>query len=130
MGVVQTLMFLNSGSGGNHDFNIVSWCFFVFEEDKHKNLFDDPSLLKEFIGASISATSVSDVTKISRATCVRKLETLIKLKVISQDNNTKRYYLIPNLTSENLISRDITQKIVKNFSEFFFICIRAINSKT
>ena len=96
----------------------------------HKNLFDNPSLLKEFIGASISATSVSDVTKISRATCVRKLETLIKLKVISQDNNTKRYYLIPNLTSENLISRNITQKIVKNFSEFFFICIRAINSKT
>jgi len=96
----------------------------------HKNLFDDPSLLKEFIGASISATSVSDVTKISRATCVRKLETLVKLKVISQDNNTKRYYLIPNITSENLILRNITQKIVKNFSEFFFICIRAINSKT
>jgi response regulator of citrate/malate metabolism len=96
----------------------------------HKDLFKDPSLLKEFISASVSATSISDVTNISRATCVRKLETLIKLKMISQDKISKRYYIIPNAITKNLISEKLIKKIVVIFSEFFFICVRAINIKT
>jgi hypothetical protein len=96
----------------------------------HKELYDDPSLLKDFVGASISATSISEVTQIPRATCVRKLETLVKLKAISQDKISKRYYIIPNVTSDDLVSRKTTEKIVEIFSEFFFICIRAINTKT
>ena len=96
----------------------------------HKELHDDPSLLKDFVGASISATSISEVTQIPRATCVRKLETLVKLKAISQDKISKRYYIIPNVISDDLVSRKTTEKTVEIFSEFFFICIRAINTKT
>ena len=96
----------------------------------YKNLYDNPSLLKEFISASISATSISEVTKIPRATCVRKLEFLVKLKIVSQDKISKRYYLIPGATADNLISRKITGQVVKVFSNFYFICLRAINSKT
>ena len=55
------------------------------------------ALLKEFISASISATSISEVTKIPRATCVRKLETLVKLKVISQDKIQKDIILFLTL---------------------------------
>tara|TARA_B100000768_G_C11256367_1_gene366582 strand:+ start:93 stop:1052 length:960 start_codon:yes stop_codon:yes gene_type:complete len=96
----------------------------------HKNFFDNPSLLKNFISESISATSIAEITSIPRATCVRKLEHLVKMKVILQDKNSKRYYLIPNTISEDLISREITEKVSKLFSEFYFICIRAISSKT
>ena len=96
----------------------------------YKNLYDNPSLIKEFISASISATSISEVTKIPRATCVRKLEFLVKLKIVSQDKISKRYYLIPEATADNLISRKITGQVVKVFSNFYFICLRAINSKT
>ena len=95
----------------------------------HSKLYDNPSLLKEFINASISATSVSEVTKIPRATCVRKLEALVKLKIVSQDKISKKYYIVPNAVSEDLISRKITEEVIKIFSNFFFICIRAINSK-
>ena len=52
------------------------------------------------------------------------------MKVILQDQNSKRYYLIPNAISEDMISREITEKVSKLFSEFYFICIRAISSKT
>ena len=93
-------------------------------------MYDNPSLIKEFISASISATSISEVTKIPRATCVRKLEFLVKLKIVSQDKISKRYYLIPEATADNLISRKITGQVVKVFSNFYFICLRAINSKT
>ena len=96
----------------------------------HKKLYDDPSLINEFISASISATSVAEITKIPRATCMRKLESLVKLKVISQDKISKRYYIIPNTISDDLVSRKNTEKVIKVFSEFFFICLRALNVKT
>ena len=96
----------------------------------HKNIYENPDLTKEYISASISATSVADVTGIPRATCVRKLEFLVKLKVISKNKISKRYYIIPSSTSSDWISTKITGQVVKVFSEFFFICLRAINART
>jgi hypothetical protein len=95
----------------------------------HKNLFDNPNLFKEFITASVSATSIAEVTKIPRATCVRKLEHLVKLKMVSQDKISKRYYIIPDATADNLISQEITDKVVSIFSNLYFICVRAIKAK-
>ena len=95
----------------------------------HKSLYDNPNLFKEFMSASISAASISEVTTIPRATCVRKLETLVKLKIVSQDTISKRYYLIPTITAGHLISREIAGKIVRLFSEFFFIFIKTMNLK-
>jgi len=95
----------------------------------HKNLFDNPNLFKEFITASVSATSIAEVTKIPRGTCVRKLEHLVKLKMVSQDKISKRYYIIPDATADNLISQEITDKVVAIFSNLYFICVRAIKAK-
>ena len=95
----------------------------------HKKLYDEPSLLKEFINVSISSTSVAEVTKIPRATCIRKLEVLVKLKLISQDKISKRYYIIPNTIRDDLILMKTTEKVIKVFSEFYFICLRALNVK-
>ena len=95
----------------------------------HKNINNNPGLIKDLISASVSATSISEVTDIPRATCIRKLETLVKMKMISQDKTSKRYYLIPDTFTENLVSQKITKNTVKIFSNFYFICIRAMESK-
>jgi hypothetical protein len=95
----------------------------------HKNLYNNPNLIKNFETASISATSISEITKIPRATCVRKLEILIKLKLISQDKISKRYYIIPDAISESLVSTELNKLVVILFSKFFFICIKAVNVK-
>jgi hypothetical protein len=95
----------------------------------HQNIFDDPGLLKEFTSASVSATSVAEVTGIPRATCVRKLESLVKLKAILQDEISKRYYLVPGVAAEDLISRKLTENIVGLFSKFYFICIKSVQPK-
>ena len=50
--------------------------------------------------------------------------------MVSQDKISKRYYIIPNAVTKDLISEQLTKKIVITFSEFFFICVRAINIKT
>ena len=101
---------------------------------KEKNLsssdvLEDPSIHKDFKKASISATSVSEASGIPRATCVRKLEILVRLKIVSQDNISKRYYIIPSAFSEGFISQKNLEDVVKFFSEFYFICIKAIRSK-
>ena len=95
----------------------------------HKNLYNNPNLIKNFETLSIGATSISEITKIPRATCVRKLEILIKLKLISQDKISKRYYIIPDAISESLVSTELNKLVVILFSKFFFICIKAVNVK-
>jgi len=95
----------------------------------HKKLYDEPSLLKEFINVSVSSTSVAEVTNIPKATCIRKLEVLVKSKLISQDKISKRYYIIPNTIRDDLILMKTNEKVIKVFSEFYFICLRALNVK-
>ena len=94
-----------------------------------QNLYSNSNLIKDFISSSISATSVAHVTGIPRATCIRKLEHLVKLKLISKDKISKRYYIIPEAISESLISNNLTKETVKLFNYFFFVCVRAINVK-
>ena len=48
----------------------------------------------QIINPDISATSVSEVTGIPRATCIRKLERLSKAKFVKKDPLSKRYNLI------------------------------------
>ena len=49
----------------------------------------------------ISATSVSEVTGIPRATCIRKLEWLSKVKFVKKDPLSKRYNLINDDKNNN-----------------------------
>ena len=95
----------------------------------HNDIYDELSLFKEFKSASISIASVSEVTGIPRATCLRKLEILIKMKIVSRDKISRRYYIIPSAVSNNLISQKITGKVISRFSVFFFICLRAMSTK-
>tara|TARA_B100000767_G_scaffold271624_1_gene297615 strand:- start:719 stop:1684 length:966 start_codon:yes stop_codon:yes gene_type:complete len=92
----------------------------------YKDVNEDSSLIKDIVSASISVNSISDVTGIPRATCVRKLKTLVKLKIVSQDKITKKYYILPDVDSKNFIPKEITLKVVKLFSKLYFICIRGI----
>ncbi len=75
--------------------------------------------------ADISATSISEVTNIPRATCIRKLEKLVKMNVLHKDKNNKRYYLsIENLSSnpnfDFVKSVKTTVSIFSNFSVLIF----------
>jgi hypothetical protein len=96
----------------------------------HKSFFANPNLIKDYQGISVSATSISDVTGIPRATCIRKLNEMNNLKVIKQDKISKRYYIIPGVVTKNFISQETTESVVKIFSEYFFICIKALSAKT
>ena len=51
--------------------------------------------------ANISATSVSEVTGIPRATCIRKLDKFVRMKVLEKDTTSKRYSLKLNQSTLN-----------------------------
>ena len=77
----------------------------------------------------ISATSVSEVTGIPRATCIRKLEWLSKAKLVEKDPRSKRYNLVNNkYDQDNLIDHPLTnvKGTIARFAEFSSIVYRAV----
>jgi len=95
-----------------------------------EKLYAHPHLVKDFKNISLSATSISEVTGIPRVTCIRKLEQLVKLNAIQQDNISKRYHIVSELFAKNLASKQTSEKVIEIFSQYFFICIRALMAKT
>ncbi len=84
--------------------------------------------------AGISATSISEVTGIPRANCIRKLEKYIKMKIVEKDPITKRYNLIPAQiksapSNVNLILDGI-KNTINIFSEFSSIFLKSLNKKS
>tara|TARA_B100000579_G_scaffold402089_1_gene385045 strand:- start:392 stop:1372 length:981 start_codon:yes stop_codon:yes gene_type:complete len=76
---------------------------------------------------SVSATSISEVTGVPRATCIRKLERLNKMKIVKKDPASKRYYVdLRNMSSNGINSRKIAENTIEMFSEFYLIVLKAL----
>jgi len=77
---------------------------------------------------SVSATSVSDVTGIPRATCIRKLDKLVNLGLLIRESSTKRYLI--NQTAEertkNILSSENVSFTIKNFSDYISIILNSL----
>ena len=89
------------------------------------DFFRNPDLVKDYQQYDISATSISDVTGIPRATCIRKLDQLAKLKIVQQSKITKRYYILPELFGKFLNKEQVT-KVAEMFSNFYSLFIRTL----
>jgi hypothetical protein len=79
----------------------------------------------------ISATSISEVTGIPRANCIRKLEKYIKMKMVEKNLVTKRYNLIPDQINSipsliNPISGEIKHTI-SIFSAFSSMILKSLS---
>ena len=81
-----------------------------------------------FTGISISASSVSEVTGIPRATCIRKLEKLQKLGVLDRENQSKRYFInqTTNDRTRNVLTKSNVLLTINVFSQYFSIILNAL----
>ena len=96
---------------------------------ERKDVFSKRLLAKfNFSNASISSTSISNLTSLPRATCIRKLNKLAKLKVLEKDNNTKKFYLnLDNVGNSNFsFFKEVDEFSIKVFSKFYLILIKAL----
>ena len=81
----------------------------------------------DFKEANISATSVSEVTGIPRATCIRKLDKFVKMKVLEKDIKSKRYFLKLNQATLNpMLDGDWLKQKISILSEFSSIIIKGL----
>ena len=79
------------------------------------------------INGDISATSISDITGIPRATCIRKLDKFVKMKVLQKNNKTKRYSLILDQTTFNpMLQPEWMKHKISILSDFSFIIIKGL----
>ena len=77
--------------------------------------------------ANISATSVSEVTGIPRATCIRKLDKFVKMKVLEKDVESKRYFLKLNQTTLNpMLDAEWLKQKIYILSEFSSVIMRGL----
>ena len=81
-----------------------------------------------FINSSIGASSVSDVTGIPRATCIRKLKKLVKLGFLIRDPKSKRYYINQDIEkkAKNVITQDTVNNTIDIFSNFLAIVMNSL----
>lgn len=78
--------------------------------------------------SSISATSVSQVTGIPRATCTRKLDKLVILGFLVHQTNSKRYIVNQNFEKRtaSVLSKDNVNYTIELFSEYFSIILNSL----
>ncbi len=76
---------------------------------------------------NIASNSISNITGIPRSTCIRKLETLTKMKFLKKNNNTKKFLIdYKNFNSSTSIGKELSNTGIECFSYFFFVIIKAI----
>jgi len=85
----------------------------------------------EISDASISAASISEITGIPRATCIRKLDTLVNLEMLIRDNKTKRYFLNQSTSgrTKNIMTKNNVSLTINIFADFLSIILNALIRK-
>jgi len=107
--IIQTVNYLNRKTENGH----------LISLKPQKNID-----LKE---ANISATSVSEVTGIPRATCIRKLDKFVKMKVLEKDLVSKRYFLKLNQATLNpMLDGEWLKQKISILSEFSSVIMKGL----
>ena len=77
---------------------------------------------------SVSATSVSKITGIPRATCIRKLDKLVNLDFLAREKKTKRYVLHQAFDgrTKDILFRENVSFTIKNLSKYVTIIINSL----
>jgi len=77
---------------------------------------------------SVGATSVSDITGIPRATCIRKLEKLVNLGFLIREDKNKRYAVnqISDARTKNIMKQENVTDTIKTFSRYISIILNSL----
>ena len=78
----------------------------------------------------INTSMITKFTGIPRATCIRKIKTLAKKKIIKKDFSTGKYYFDFESLSNPFMNKEIDIKVVDVFCEFLLIISQLINKKS
>ena len=100
------------------------------ENKSFDEMYNNPDNTLRHSANDISATSISEITNIPRATVIRKLNYLVKLKLFKQNKITKRYYVVPEFFKNSEMRNNNDKKVFALFSNFYSICLKALTSES
>ena len=100
------------------------------ENKSFDDMYNNPENTLKHKDNDISATSISEITNIPRATVIRKLNHLVKLKLFKQNKITKRYHLTPEYYQNSEMRNNTEKKVFPLFSNFYSICLKALTSES
>ena len=79
---------------------------------------------------NINTELISDSTGIPRATCLRKIEKLLKINSIDQNKISKRYFVSSETFKKSKIADlEKSVRMIRTHCKFYFTCIKALNFK-
>ena len=95
------------------------------------NVIGKSDIKKYDVNNTIGASSISDISGIPRATCVRKLEKLVKLGMLEKDKYSKRYYVNQNTAerTEHILKKDNVLQTITIFSDFLSTMLSSLIKK-
>ena len=108
---------------------IIIQCAIQASNENIRESLQDKKKVQSKKAGDISATSISEVTGIPRATCIRKLEKLLSLKLVKKNIDNKRYFYDNNLNNNSINFKEINNKTIDIFSEFYLIILKSLNSE-
>jgi len=81
-----------------------------------------------FSECGVNATTVSDITGIPRATCIRKLDKLVSLGFLVRQSKTKRYSVNQDVEgrTKNITTKSNVIQTIKIFSEYLSIIMNSL----
>ena len=100
------------------------------ENKSFDDMYNNPENTLNHKDNDISATSISEITNIPRATVIRKLNHLVKLKLFKQNKITKRYHVTPEFFLSSEMRNNTEKKVFALFSNFYSICLKALISES
>jgi len=76
----------------------------------------------------ISTKSISDISGIPRATCIRKLEKLVSLGLLIRNPKSKRYYInqLTSARTKNVITKENVAQTIEIFSTYLSVVLKAL----
>ena len=82
----------------------------------------------KFSDTAVSTTSISEVTGIPRATCIRKLEKLMKLGFLLREAKTRRFYVNQSISdrTKNILTKDNVKFTIDVFSKYISIILNSL----
>ena len=97
-------------------------------DDIYKNFTKYNKNLKD-LSYGVSAASVSSITGIPRASCIRKLTKLSDLGVLQQSSRTKRYYISQKEGHgfRNIVTKKNVELSINLFSNYSYIILNSIS---
>ena len=99
--------------------------------DNIHNSIGKMEIKKYDLNNTIGATSISDISGIPRATCLRKLDKLVKLGMLERDKDSKRFYVNQNTSerTEHILRKENILETINIFSDFLSIILSSLIKK-